>query len=41
MMFPTSDGTKTSTDIYFSEDDILANEVAGAPNNGYEDQLPQ
>lgn len=38
---PASDGTKTSTDVYFSEDGILVNEVAGAPDNGYEDQLPQ
>ena len=34
-------GVKTTLDVYFSEDGILVNEVAGAPDNGYEDQLPQ
>lgn len=31
----------STVDVYFSEEGIIVNEIAGAPDNGYEDQLPQ
>lgn len=37
----TADGFTNNVDLYFSEDGILVNEISGAPDNNYQDQLPQ
>lgn len=37
----TEEGVTTTMDLYFSADGVLVNEVVDAPNDGYEDYIPQ